>query len=147
MTHAQSADRSFGLSPCSYNLNSAVSLNIKNENLSVGLFEFSEPAVQTEACETFQRSMKNFLSVPLSLFLLCVCVCVCVCACVCVLLAGCVLTSLIIFTASRVRPSFLEHMANLLFMYTNTLVSLPGEDAQTRYITHAVHFYFPRNEN
>lgn len=42
-----------------------------------------------------------------------------------------VLTSLIIFTASRVRPSFLEHMASLLFIYTNTLVSLPGGETHT----------------
>lgn len=41
------------------------------------------------------------------------------------------LTSLIIFTASLVRPSFLEHMASLLFIYTNTLVSLPDGDTQT----------------
>lgn len=52
---------------------------------------------------------------------------VCVSVCVCFLLAGCVLTSLIILTASLVRPSFLEHMASLLFIYTNTLVSLPAK--------------------
>lgn len=52
---------------------------------------------------------------------------VCVSVCVGFLLAGCVLTSLIILTASLVRPSFLEHMASLLFIYTNTLVSLPAK--------------------
>lgn len=43
-----------------------------------------------------------------------------------------VLTSLIILTASRVRPSFLEHMASLLFMYTNTFVSLPVRNTRQR---------------
>ena len=35
------------------------------------------------------------------------------------------LTSLIIFTASLILPNFLAHMANLLLIYTSTLVSRP----------------------
>lgn len=38
------------------------------------------------------------------------------------------LTSLIIFTASLVLPSFLAHIASLLLIYTNTLVSLPVQE-------------------
>lgn len=44
------------------------------------------------------------------------------------------LTSLIIFTASRILPSFLAHIASLLFTYTNTLVSLPDNKDKKRLV-------------
>ena len=44
------------------------------------------------------------------------------------------LTSLIIFTASLVRPSFLAHMASRRFINTSTLVSRPSGKQNQKHI-------------